>query len=210
MAKYQATPLTRKLSDSAGEETFYQLNGQNIAKMKINSNHSRSEAQVKQRLIWKRLSEFTGLFHEASVIGFPKRDRRLTPDNAFVQESIAAITAVSTQETSVDYAKLACAKGWLKTPTVNIELDAEQHTLVFSVKPEYFGARRKATDRVYALILEKEAMESELHSLGNREGGASVTFQLPDDWAGDALAVYIFAVAEDGKTASDSKYVNVG
>ena len=209
MVKFRATAIARKLRDSAGEQTFYQLNGQNIAKMKIDSNTSRSEAQVKQRLIWKRVSEFTGLFREASVIGFPKRDRRLTPDNAFVQASIAAVTAVSTTETSVDYAKLACAKGWLKTPTVSVELNAEQHSLVFSVKPEYFGARRKATDRVYALVLEKEAMESELCSLGTREGGASVTFQLPEDWEGDSLAVYVFAVAEDGKTASDSKYVDV-
>ncbi len=209
MAECKATAIARKLKKSAGEQTFCQRKGKTIAKMKIDENKSNTLPQQKQRARWKTLSELEALFDTVSIVGFPERPRNLTYHNAFMQANLDAVSVDDELKTSVDYAKVLCAKGRLTVPVTTVTYDANARQLSFVHQAERKGRNKQESDMLYAAVAEKALGETELAELNRRGDSDPATFTLPEGWSKDELEVYVFMLSENGRKASDSKHLEL-
>ena len=87
--------------------------------------------------------------------------------------------------------------------------NTESHTLTFTHEAEEDGTDMHASDKLYALVVETARWNSKLFELNTRADGEPAEVSLPAKWDMDALEVYVFALTEDGNTASDSMYLTV-
>lgn len=209
MAIYQATAIARRIKRSVGEQTFCQVNGQNVVKMKIEENTSNTPAQQRQRRIFTELSDWGNIFGEAAALGFPTRQRQLSVQNAFMQANAEVVSVSEEGEITVDYTQIACSKGRLDVPKVTVTCTGEPPVLTFTHPAQKNGRCRKATDRLYAAVLEKELEEVEVFELNKRSEAEAVTAELDEAWKKENLCVYVFVLSENGDKASDTKYVEV-
>lgn len=208
MAIFQATGLTRRLSKSAGEQTFCQVRGRNVAKMKITDNKSNTPKQQAQRLKWSTLSEIEYAFDEVVRVGFPSRPVYHTVHNAFMQANKGVIEVGEDGEAVVHYERIVCAKGRQELPKqVQVTVSEADRQLTFTHSVETNGARREKSDMLYAAVLEKELAELELFPLNSRSSEEAKDITLNADWDMQQLAIYVFVLSEDGHKASMSKYL---
>lgn len=209
MAEVKATAIARKLKKSAGEQTFCQRKGKTIAKMKIDENKSKTPSQQKQRARWRRLSNLELLFDTVSSISFPSRPKNLSYHNAFMQANLDAVSVNDELETTVDYARILCAKGRLTVPHTTVEYDPETRQLTFTHKAESNGRMKEVSDMLYAVVVEKEQKETEVVELNRRSENDPVSFTLPEEWSKEELEVYVFVLSANGRKASDSKHLTL-
>lgn len=221
MGRQDNTSISRNLRNSVGDETFCQWRGITVVKKKIKKNKSNTIAQQRQRTLWRTLMELVVLFSPSSALGFPRRKREHTGDNVFAEANAntQVITVTENEEatgeddkwlTTVDFSKITCAKGTLRLPRqITMAYDGENNALSFTVGAETRGPRREEDDRLYAMVVETELMDSELFELCTRGEGGMTTANLPEGWVSTNLAVYLFVVSADGKKASKSSYRTV-
>lgn len=209
MAIYQSTAIARRVKKSVGEQTFCQMKGQNVVKMKIEENTSNTPAQQRQRRAFTELSDWGNIFGEAVELGFPSRQKQLSAQNAFMQANAGVVSVSEEGEVSVDYARIACSKGRLEVPKVTVTCTGEPPVLTFTHPAQKNGRCRKATDLLYAAVLEKELEEVAVFELNKRSDAEAVTAELDETWKKENLCVYVFVLSEKGDKASDTKYVEL-
>ncbi len=208
MGKYKETAISREVINSVGGQTFCDWRGEKIVKMKITKNKSKTPAQVDQRTAFVRLVELAGMLGEAAALGFPKRPRKQDPEQALMHASPGVVTVDESGEVMVDYARIVCAKGPLLEPKVTLTA-GEDNTLTFTHPAQERGWRRESTDRLYAVLLEKELKEVQVVELNTRSEADPVTVTLEEGWKRENLCVYVFYRAAQGKKVSNSQYVEV-
>lgn len=209
MAIFQATAIARRIKKSVGEQTFCQVKGQNVVKMKIEENSSNTPAQQRQRRVFTELSDWGNIFGEATKLGFPTRQRQQSAQNAFMQANAGIVSVSEEGEVSVDYTGIICSKGRLDIPKVTVTCAGDPPVLTFTHPVQKNGRCRKATDRLYAAVLEKELEEVEVFELNKRSEAEAVTAELEEGWKKENLHVYVFVLSEKGDKASDTKYVEL-
>lgn len=208
MGKYKGTAISSEVENSVGEQTFCDWKGEKIVKMKITKNKSNMPAQANQRTVFVGLVSLASLFGEAAALGFPGRPRKQEPEHAFMHTNPGGGTVNETGEVSVDYARIVCAKGNLAAPKVTLTA-GEDGILTFTHPAQERGWRREGSDRLYAVLLEKELMEVQVVELNTRSEEEPVTVTLEEGWQAENLCVYVFFRAAKGKKVSDSKLVEV-
>lgn len=210
MGRYKATAISRRLKKSVGEQTFYLLNGQNIVRMKNEENSSNTPAQALQRRLFTALGDLGWLFEDAAAIGFPARPRKHSPHNAFMKANAGVVKADEGGEVTVDYAAINCSNGRLELPKkLSVTLNSENNTLTFVHPAENFGRNRKGSDRLYAVLLEKELKETVLLELNHRSDSEPVVVTIDEEWQVENLCVYVFVLTEKGKRASMTKFIQI-
>lgn len=209
MGDYKETAISRQVYKSVGGQTFCEWRGKKVVKMKITSNSSKTPAQIAQRRAFAELADLSYLFGEAAELGFPKRPRVQTPQNAFMQANAGVVTVDETGEMTVDYPRITCSKGSLTVPAVTVTSDDETHSLTFEHPAQSNGWHRNVTDRLVAVVLEKVQKEVQVFELNNRSDAEPVTVQFDAAWSKENLCVYVFVLAENGKQASPTQYLNI-
>lgn len=212
MGIYNDTSIAEEMRKSVGNQTFCTLNGQRIARKKIKKNNSRTIRQQIQRKRFAVEKDLEVLFADALAIGFPGRPRTHQTWNAFSAANLneRVIEVDDDLVATVNFEEIVCAKGRLRLPDhVSITHDTENNALAFTVTAEGNGAGRKDDDEVYALVVEKMALDSLLVNLGQRGDGGMASVDLKSGWEAANLAVYLFVVSADGRKASNSQYVVV-
>lgn len=209
MAIYQGTAIARRLKKSAGEQTFCHVKGQNIVKMKIEENTSKTPAQIRQRRIFTMMWDLTDLFGEAAWYGYPSRSIVWSPENAFMEANAGVVTVNEQDELVVDYEKIACSKGRLLNPPTTVEADAEAGTLTFTHTAQGDGYKRNASDCLYAVVLEKQMEEVAVYELNKRSDKDPVVVTLEEGWSKDNLCIYIFVLTEKRNRASNTTYLKL-
>ncbi|WP_251621366.1 DUF6266 family protein [Odoribacter lunatus] len=210
MATFDETSVNRNVRKSIGNITYSQQGGQNIAKSKITRNSSNSEKQRIQRLRWCKKDDIVSIFADAIEIGFPERPRSHSSYNAFVKANMATITVDEELNTNVKFEEILCTKGKLRTPEVAVALDKTDRKLTFTPETlERFSKRSAATDKLYAMIVEKSLQTGILTELGCREEAKATDVSVSLRWNLEEIAVYVFAVSADGRKASNSLHVVV-
>lgn len=208
MGLFDETLAVRRLRQSVGKSTYCQRCGQDVVKNKILANSSKSPAQIRQRKRWPEYSGIADGCWDALKIGFPKRPRRQSSFNAFVQANKDAVTVSEEGMVVVNHEAVLCANGKLKTPQVTATMMKEGRMLTLAhTEGSYYGHRSEKTDRVYAQAVEKSRQEGLLLELGSRGEEMTMEVALPEDWNLDEVIVYAFAVAADRHEASKSRYI---
>lgn len=207
MGIYKPTAIAGETSNSVDKLTFCNVRGRNVVRTKIQKNPSKTLPQQKQRYRWSLLQNLDLLFDAAILIGFPSRPEEFTVHNAFIKTNARCITVTDELEATTDYSKIVCSDGRLSNPNLSVTLSHEEGSLTFARTAKRFGPRQKPTDEFYAFIVEKALQESQLIPLGTREDTKPTTVTLPAEWDYAELAVYVFAVSADKRTASRSKFL---
>lgn len=209
MGIYKPTAISRRIKRSVDELTFCHVRGRNVVKTKIDENKSNTLLQQQQRRRWAEMQELDALFDEAVLIGFPSRAGHFTCHNAFVSANMGAVEVSDELEVTTDYTKIVCSQGRLRLPPTTVTIDEEQHELTFSHQSGQRGKRSMPTDQLYAMVVEKKRLESELFMLNTRAELEPVVVALPADWSTMGLAIYVFVLSADGQKASNTGYLEI-
>lgn len=204
-------PFMHKLTQSMAENTYVRSKGKNIIKTKIDSNKSNTLLQSIQRLKVQFIIKLCKALNAIIHAGFPERKRDFTPWNAFISTNMDAITVSDEMEASVAFSKLLVAKGSLEPLEGNITVaaDADAGTLTFTHTAEEFGYGCNPTDVIYAAVLDEVRMRSRMFKLMTREEESTMEVTLPAGWNTGSVAVYVFALSENRRKASDSTFLEV-
>ncbi len=196
---------TRK---SIGNSTSYTSRGQTIMRKKKKPRNPRTLKQQKQRLRMKTLAKLGKVFAQILSVSFPGRSIRLNPENCFTSLNQKAVVVSDDLEVTVLYEQLQLGEDRRELPrSITAELDAENRTLTFTFGQQQFFRHAANDDMFYAQIVETGLMDSEFVPLCKRNESDPVTVSLPEGWDCTRLAVYVIAVANDGRSASKSRYM---
>lgn len=209
MGIYKATAISRLVEKSIDELTFCKIRGRNVVKTKIDRNTSKTLLQQKQRARWTELQELDALFDEAVLVGFPSRPHYLTAHNAFVKANAKAVDVSEDLKVTTDYKNIVCSKGKLKKPQVSVSANEEQNKLTFTHVPEGNGTRRMATDKLYAMVVEKALQEAKLFPLDTRADKEPMVVDIPVSWTIENLNIYVFVLSANGHKASNTETIDI-
>ncbi len=203
-------PFIHRIRKSMGDNTYYRSRGQNVLRTKIDKNASNTTLQQMQRLKMKELTSLCKAFNSTIEVGFPGRPVTNTQWNAFCSANQNAVNVNEKLVVTVDYEKLVVAKGSREVvEDMTVMMNEADHELTFTHDVGDFGYGAEPTDVVYVAVLEKERMRSKLFRLNTRNDDSSTTVTLPTTWNMKQLAGYVFVLAENGKSASDSVYLPI-
>ena len=213
MGIFNPTSIVEDLRKSVGNQTFYLLKGQNVARKKqAGRTDAPSEEQRKQRARFAAGADLQWLFAEAAEKGLPSHPRQMTAQNYFSSLNLneGVIEVSETLAPTFNFDQVVCAKGRVRLPeNISVTYDEGSNALSFTMGAEEDGVHRQATDEAYAFVVETKKFDSRLVPLGARGDGGTASFELKTGWDAANLAVYLFAVSADGKKASNSQYGTV-
>ena len=196
---------TRK---SIGNSTSYTSRGQTIMRKKHKPKNPRTLKQRKQRLRMKTLAKLGKVFGQVLSMSFPGRNIRLNPENCFTSLNQKAVEINDELEVTVLFDRLQLGEDRRELPRhITAVLDKEERTLTFTIGQQQFFRHAANDDMFYAQLVEKELMDSELVPLCKRSENDPITVNLPEDWDCSQLAAYVIVVANDGRSASKSRYM---
>lgn len=204
-------PFMHRLTQSMADNTYVRARGKNIIKTKIDVNTSNTPPQAVQRLKMKCTIELCKALNGVIHAGFPERPADFTPWNAFTHANVEKVTVSEELEASVPYDKLLVAQGGL-TPlegNITVTADADAGTLTFTHTAEEFGYGCNPTDVIYAAVMDEVRMRSRMYKLMTREEDSTMEVTLPAGWKTESVAVYVFALSENRRKASDSTFLEV-
>lgn len=203
-------PFMHRLRKSMAKNTYCRTRGKNVMKVKIDENTSKTPKQLDQRSKMKEAVRLCKAFNAAIHLGYPEIPVDFTEWNAFVSVNMGAISVNDAKEVVVDFESLLVAKGSLEpAEEVQVEKDAEAHTLSFTHLVESFGYGMNEDDQLYAVVLEQQKMRSRVYPLNERRDDAPAVVNVLPSWGMDNLLVYVFFLSADGRKASDSVFVPV-
>lgn len=212
MALFKSTAFS-KLSKSFGNLTVCRSRGQNILKEKVSEVYNpQTIAQQMQRLRMKTLVELCGVYDPVLSLGFPRRPKKFSPDNVFVQHNQQAVTVTEDLEVTIDYKKIVVARGKRGLPEVSVALKTAERQLEFTHVSEEFYRHAADDDLLYAVVLEQSKNSVKVFSLNERKDTEPAVVTLPAAWnvEADNLTVYVFILSKDRNEASDSKCLTLG
>ncbi|WP_251622614.1 DUF6266 family protein [Odoribacter lunatus] len=203
-------PFMSKLRKSMADNTYCYSRGQNILKMKVDSNSSNTQLQQLQRVKMKKLMALAKVFNSAIKIGFPTRPVTFTPWNAFVKANKEIVTVDEDLAVLIDLEKIRVAQGSREiVENLSVMVDESEQSLSFTHEAGDFAYGAEPTDVLYVVVLEKERMRTKLFRLGTRDDDSSTTVTLPQKWDMKQLEGYVFVLSADGRAASDSVHVPI-
>ena len=208
--------MTGPFTGRVGEASYFVVGDENrVRRLSVDVNVSQEPPAVAQRLKFGALCSLAKGMKRVLRKGFPERPKNWTPGNSFVVENLPAVDVeletesdeddkevVVSSTTTVDFTKLRCAKGGLRTPKVTASFDAESHTLSFtgvSNASEFWGNEK---DVVYAVVVEETSRVGFLVRLGMRGEGGMQSVELPEEWEKERVHAYAFATSAKGAEAS--------
>lgn len=209
MAIFHST-ICKKIRKSYGTVTMCRLGGQNILRDKVTEVHNpKTLPQQMQRRRHATLVELSNVFCQATYLGFPRRPKKQSPDNQFVQLNHRAVQVSEELEVSVDYKQIIVSKGNRELPAVTVASTADPAGLAFTWAQEDFVRHAALDDRLYAVVLEQNLLRVKVFVLGERKDTESVNISLPSGWETDQLMVWVFMLSRDKQNASTSRWLEI-
>ena len=217
--------LTGPYEGKIGKAVYYKRGESNCVRTLVeNVTPSEDPAGVAQRLKFRLVGKLGKALTKALRKGYANRPVGQTPGDVFMSQNLQCVTVdmetevnesgnevVTSIEGSLDFSKVLCAKGSLRSPKVTVSYDTEGHSLSFTVSAnvsEFWGSE---DDQIFAAVAmvdyELDLQQGFLVSLGTRGDGGMKSVELPEEWAKENVHVYAFAAPAKGKDASRSLYL---
>lgn len=151
---------------------------------------------------------------DAIRVGFPARDRGITPGMKFMEHNATTLCSASrgddgTIAVTRDLKLLRLSAGPLENAAVTVSVETGQRSVTFSLTPvdsQDTGHLCLADDRVYGFVLDGERLRGRLVPLGTRGEGGIKTFTIPASWSVADLHVYVFTRRRRDRVASDTAH----
>ncbi len=202
--------LLGNVKKSVANLTMYIAKGVSIVRGKpLNIHNPRTAKQRIQRAKMKALTGLVRGFGPALTIGYPRSTKLVRAHNRFVQANMDAVTVDDEFRTTIDFSKLACSSGPLKTPKVAMSYNEEGNHFVFTQSVQEETLTSNGKDIAFVVVYEKVAHESEVYALNKREEGGEISAPLPEDWVIGNCEFYTFARNQEGTQTSNTSYLRL-
>ena len=217
--------LAFAFTGKVGKSVYYENGDANCVRRLVeNLTPSEDPASVAQRLKFRLVGKLGKALKKALRKGYANHPVGQTPGDVFMSQNLQCVTVdmetevnesgnevVTSIEGSLDFSKVLCAKGSLRSPKVTVSYDTEGHSLSFTVSAnvsEFWGSE---DDQIFAAVAmvdyELDIQQGILMKLGTRGEGGTKTMELPEEWAKENIHAYAFAASAKGKDASLSTYL---
>ena len=204
------------LKGSMDRTVFYKVEdrciGRKKSQPKENAAYSDEQKAVQLRFGFTgRLASRVRYVLRESLRNKPKHQ---TVPNYFVHLNMGNCTVEDLESgmVSFDYEHAVFAKGILVKPEVTASYSAEESQFTFTVAPmagkEFLDKR--ASDKVYVILLESSLMQAYQLELGTRGTEATVTELLEPGWDAGNVHVYAYAYSKERRDTSDTLYLPLG
>jgi hypothetical protein len=189
---------------SAGGVVFYNLNGQEIARMKAAQvANPNTPDQQNQRSRMAQLVALNPYLRQATAIGYPGRAKTRSAYNEFIARNIGSAFNIVAGKPVLNMHLVNVAKGSLQAPANAGTTMPQSGYLNVNLTSKIDNITAFSTDHVYVLVY--SGMKKEIHlQQGLRAENQNFEFilQNPDEvWA---ATVFVFATTANGEKASTS------
>jgi len=197
------------MSGTIGNFVTSTYRGQNVVRSKaFNPKDANSEAQQKQRNMFKMMSDEYRSLTQLITVGFPARPKNQSPYNAFMAENLSNAVDSSGEFPVIDYSKLVLSKGSLTKVNVLSKAVSEQGVTIHYLT--LGGNEGVAADDVVIAVM--KTASGAVFSASKPRGNAETDFLLlpaagivPED----VFFIYLLVLSADKTKASQSVYVSV-
>ena len=109
------------------------------------------------------------------------------------------------QDYRIDYSRVLVSSGSL-TPPINVQAGIADRSVLISWDDNSTSGFAYPTDRALAIVINPDKVKSVCKIAGAPRSGCMETLNIPADWTGDQVEVYLGFISDDGKDVSDSVY----
>lgn len=167
----------------------------------------RTTGQVNQRTKFTLALSFLKPLTELIRVGFKLYASKQTAFNAAMSYTLAnAISGTSSDDYSLEYSSALVSRGSL-TGATNGAANASGGSIVVSWDDNSDIGSASATDLSIIAVLNPTKGEAVTETAGAVRSAGTETIDLPSDWIGDEVQVYLGFVSEDKTAVANSVYL---
>ena len=166
----------------------------------------RTEAQVMQRTKFMVTIDFLKPITPFIRVGFKNYASRQTAFNAAMSYNVKnAVTGVF-PDYEMDYSNILVSRGSL-LPAENADAVAAERSLNFPWRDNSGVSNATETDQAMALVYNGTKGESVFSTTTGDRSSGSATLNVPENWIGDTVEVYLGFISENGSLVANSVYL---
>ncbi|WP_352405605.1 DUF6266 family protein [Petrimonas sp.] len=166
----------------------------------------RTEAQVMQRTKFMVTIDFLKPITPFIRVGFKNYASRQTAFNAAMSYNVKnAVTGVF-PDYEMDYSNILVSRGSL-LPAENADAVAAERSLNFTWSDNSGVSNATETDQAMALVYNGTKGESVFSTTTGGRSSGSATLNVPENWIGDTVEVYLGFISENGSLVANSVYL---
>lgn len=166
----------------------------------------RTEGQVSQRTKFAISLAFLKPMTAYLRVGYKTHAIRQTAFNAAMSYTLANAVTGESPDYDLDFASALVSCGSLM-PASNGNAAASTGKVTFSWDDNSGVGSALATDLSMPLVFNKDKGEAVFNTLGASRADSSTEVNIPSDWAGDSIELYLGFVSADGKSVANSVYL---
>lgn len=166
----------------------------------------RTEGQVSQRTKFAISLAFLKPMTAYLRVGYKTHAIRQTAFNAAMSYTLANAVTGESPDYDLDFASALVSRGSLM-PASNGNAAASAGKVTFSWDDNSGVGSALATDLSMPLVFNKDKGEAVFNTLGASRADSSTEVNIPSDWAGDSIELYLGFVSADGKSVANSVYL---
>lgn len=165
----------------------------------------RTEAQQSQRARFTLAMRFLKSCTDVIRTGYKKYAVKKTAFNAALSYTLANAIAGSYPDYRIDYPRVLVSRGPLMPP-MNVQVGITGGAVQISWDDNSASGSAKPTDRTLAIVINPKNEKAAYKTAGAPRAAGVETLNIPTDWTGTQVEVYLGFVSEDGNNVSDSVY----
>ncbi len=166
----------------------------------------RTEGQVSQRSKFALTLAFLKPITAYVRTGYKTYASKQTEFNAAMSYIVKNAIVGDYPDYMIDYSQVLVSRGTL-TPADNAAAAATDGKFTFSWDDNSATGSAQATDLAMPLVFNKDKGIAVFSTAAATRAEGTVDVNVPADWAGDAVELYLGFVSADGKTVANSMYV---
>ncbi len=172
----------------------------------LNIKNPRTDAQVSQRTKFALALSFLKPLTNVVRTGFKLYANKQTAFNAAMSYTLANAISGDYPDFELDFAAALISRGTL-TPAANGLASAADGKVTVSWEDNAGVGSAKATDKALIALLNPNKGEGISDNAGAARSVASQSVEVPSDWIGDEVQVYLGFVSDDAKEVANSVYL---
>lgn len=166
----------------------------------------RTEGQVKQRNRFATTLFFLQPITQYVRIGFRTYANMQSAFNAAMAYNIANAITGDYPNFELDYSKALVSRGQL-TPVEEVSATAITSGIEITWTDNSGSGEAQSTDLAMPLLFNKSKQEAVFNTAANQRSEGATTLNVPADWTGNEVEVYLGFVSADGKSVANSEYL---
>jgi len=166
----------------------------------------RTEAQQSQRLKFSIASRFLQPCRDFLRAGYKNYAIKKSAHNAAMSYTITNAITGTYPALNIDYPKVMLSRGALTT-AANAHADFTGGVVDITWDDNATLGSAKPTDKALAIVVNPDNGEAVYKIAGAKRSSCAEQLNIPMDWIGDEVEVYLGFISEDGKEVLNSVYV---